>query len=87
MFNKINNSKDEKEIYSILNDIIKHRFNISIKASSKDEIKSVLGQHEITSTVLEIMDYMEADKQKRPDKDINYLKDNIKEIYKVLQRA
>jgi len=86
MFNKINNSKDEKEIYSILNDIIKHRFNISIKASSKDEIKSVLGQHEITSTVLEIMDYMEADKN-RPDKDINYLKDNIKEIYKVLQRA
>lgn len=86
MYKRINNSKDEKEIYSIFNDMIKYRFNISLKASSKDAIKTGLGQHEITGTVLEIMDYMETDKN-QPNKDINYLKDSIKKIYKVLQRA
>jgi len=67
-----------------LNDVIKNHFNISMKASSKVEIRARLGQHEITQRVLEIMDSMENGSN-QPVKDINYFKDNVKRICKMLQ--
>lgn len=84
MYKRIDNSRDKNEIYGILNDVIKNHFNISMKASSKVEIRARLGQHEITQRVLEIMDSMENGSN-QPVKDINYFKDNVKRICKMLQ--
>ena len=80
MFRQINNTIDKNEIYSILNDMIKYRFNFSIKASSKDLIKAKLTKYQISDPVIEIMDYLETDKASSAQ-GISYLKDKMKEVY------
>jgi hypothetical protein len=61
--------------------MIKYRFNISLKANSRDKIINRFSDYEFSGAVLEIMDYMENKKQ-HSNEDTVYLKDKIKEIYK-----
>ena len=81
MYNQINKSKDKNEIYNILNNMIKYRFNLSIKASPKDLIKAELAKYNLSDPVLEIIDYIESNKT-NSDEVTSYLKDKMKELYK-----
>jgi len=81
IYNKIKNSNDINEIYNLFNKMIKYRFNISLKANSRDKIINRFSDYEFSGAVLEIMDYMENKKQ-HSNEDTVYLKDKIKEIYK-----
>ncbi len=83
MYKQLKYSKDKKEIYSILNNMIKYRFNLSLKASSKDVIKAKLAQHNLDDKVLEIMDYMENSKKQEVNSEA-FLKERVNEIYKML---
>jgi hypothetical protein len=58
--------------------MIKHSFNISIKAASLKEIKTTLDKHNLSEQVIEIIEYIEKENQKN---DIEYLKDKITVIY------
>lgn len=80
MFRSINKAHNKNEIYSILNNMIKYRFKLSIKASSKDSIKAKLAKYEISDPVIEIIDYLETDKA-NSEEGISYLKDKMKELY------
>lgn len=81
MYKQINKSKNTNEIYSIFNNMIKYRFNLSIKASPKDLIATELSRYDLSNPVIEIIDYMEKDKNNSYE-GISYLKGKIKEIYK-----
>ncbi len=81
IYNKIKISDDINEIYNLFNKMIKYRFNISLKANSRDKIINRFSDYEFSGAVLEIMDYMENKKQ-HSNEDTVYLKDKIKEIYK-----
>lgn len=87
-------SKDPKEnqneIYNLFNSMIKHCFNLSLKASSRDMIASRLAKHELAAPVLEIMDYMENGKYRSDegngyDNGNIYLKTKIKQVYRTLK--
>jgi hypothetical protein len=83
LYKKLNSSDDQNEIYNIFNNMIKYRFNLSLKASPRSLIINRFSGSELIDPVLEIMDYME-DKKKPSDEDKKYLKGKIKEIYKKL---
>jgi hypothetical protein len=81
LYRQINSAKDKNEIYSILNNIVKNRFNISIKSSSKDLIIAELAKYNLSEPVIEIIDYIESGNNISDDKN-SYLKDKMKEICK-----
>lgn len=83
IYKQIQNTDDRNEIYNLFNNMMKYCFNLSLKASSMNDIKSGLADHKVASPVLELMRYMEDEKQ-NPGKDGTYLKEKIKEIYKIL---
>ncbi|WP_010246559.1 BatD family protein [Acetivibrio cellulolyticus] len=85
MYKHLKGTNDKNEIYNVLNDMIKYCFNLSLKASSRDTIKTRLAQYELSDQVLEIIDYIENDKNNSHKAD-TYLKDKIKEVYKVLNK-
>lgn len=80
LYKRLKNSDNENEIYNILNDMIKHHYNISLKANSKDFIRGSIEEHEVADIVVEIINYME-NKKDSSNRDNRYLKEKIKEIY------
>lgn len=86
MYKKLRSTDNKNDIYNILNNMIKYRFNLSLKASSRDRIINCLAQYKLDGPVLEVMDYME-NKKDYSDKDWMYLKGKIKEIYKAIQEG
>lgn len=86
MYNQLNRAKDKNEIYSILNNMLKHKFNLSLKANSKDTIKAKLMQYQLADPVLDVMDYMENN-QNQAEKSETFLKNKVKEIFKILSKT
>lgn len=80
IYKRLKNTKDENGLYNILNDMIKYRYDISLKASSKDTVKSVIQEHGIIDLIIEVINYME-NKNNGAKRDNAYLKNKIKEIY------
>ncbi|KNY28675.1 BatD family protein [Pseudobacteroides cellulosolvens] len=85
-YKQLNNADDHNEIYNIFNNMIKYRFNISLKASPRRLIIDKLSDCELVNPVLEVMDYME-NKKEPSNQDKLYLKGKIKEIYKKLMNS
>ena len=84
VYKQIKNSDNINDVYNLFNNMMKHCFNISLKASSESDIKNRLAGHKIVEPVLEVMNYME-DENRHTDKTGVYLKDKIKDIYRILQ--
>ncbi len=85
-YKQLNNTDDHNEIYNIFNNMIKYRFNISLKASPRRLIIDKLSGCELVNPVLEVMDYME-NKKEPSNEDKQFLKGKIKEIYKKLMNS
>ncbi|MDP4182540.1 MAG: BatD family protein [Bacillota bacterium] len=85
LYQQLKNTDDHNEIYNIFNNMIKYRFNLSLKASPRNLIADKLSGSELANPVLEIMDYMENKKQPSSE-DKLVLKDKIKEIYLKLKK-
>ncbi len=84
IYRQLKNAGNKNEIYNLLNSMIKYRFNLSLKASSRHTIINRLTAPGLANPVLEIMDYMENGKNSH-DKGHMYLKDKIKAIYKMIK--
>jgi len=82
-YKQIKNANDPNEIYNIFNNMIKYRFNISLKASPRRLVIDSLSASELVDPVLEVMDYME-NKKEPSNEDKLYLKGKIKGICKKL---
>lgn len=101
LFKRIMKSKEQNEIYNLFNHLIKLCFNISLKASTRDVIKSSLSPYGLDVPVLDIQDWMENGRtsnteNRRFHNTINgrssntnlfELKNKIKIIYKKLKRT
>lgn len=77
IFNKVKKENDEKEMFRLLNDMIKYKFNVSLKAVSKERLLSEIEDKEILQDILDVMDYMDKKDVARID-----IKDRIKKIYR-----
>lgn len=79
IYKKLKNTKDENEIYNLLNDMIKYKYKISMKANSKEFIQNIIDNPDVSNAIVEVINYMEDNRSDK--KDTSYLKDKIKEIY------
>jgi hypothetical protein len=82
IYKQFRNTDDINEIYNIFNSMIKYRYNISLKASSRSTIRDILEEYNIANEVLDIMHYFEVEKDNRDSK---YLKEKINEVYKIIK--
>jgi heme/copper-type cytochrome/quinol oxidase subunit 2 len=76
-------AKDDNAYYDILNEMIKYKYNISIKASSRYDIESHIQDKDIVKYIFNIMDHKEKDYRQENKSQINY-KEIIKKIYKMI---
>jgi hypothetical protein len=81
MYRKIKKSSSVDEIYNIFNDMMKYRFNLSIKASTKAAIQEKLSPYGVANNVLEVINCMEG-----KSSDISTVKGKIYEVYKMLTK-
>lgn len=79
IYRRLKKAKDEKEIYDVFNEMIKHRFKISLKASSKDVIVQSIADEEIAGLVIEVIEFIENNEEV----DCIVLKDKIKKVYRI----
>jgi hypothetical protein len=75
-------SKDTNEVYSLFCSMIKHCYEVSLKASSQRAVISNLPDAALAAQVVEIMDYMESQEQK----DCQHLKDKTSSVYRMFLR-
>ncbi|NMB34259.1 MAG: protein BatD [Clostridium sp.] len=75
--------KNKNDAYDILNDMIKYRFGLSLKASTREEIESRLDQGELSKKVAEAIECIE-DTQRESAEVVAELKDKALDIYKIL---
>ncbi|MTI61214.1 hypothetical protein GM661_07815 [Iocasia frigidifontis] len=81
---KVKKEDDEKELFKLLNEMIKYSFGISLKAVSREKLKNIIDEKELLKVLLQVMDYMENMKGIQ-DREGLSLKDKIKEIYQKIR--
>ncbi|TDX52740.1 oxygen tolerance protein BatD [Orenia marismortui] len=81
IYEKIRKEDNEDKIYNLLNQMIKYRFNISLKANSKHEISNKIDDIDLLRELYEIIDYMENKRYEARDLEVQ---DKISTIYKML---
>lgn len=86
LYRKIKASNSRDEVYRLFNDMMKYKYNISLKSSTRNNVAARLADVDFADSVLEIMNYMENEKF-RSDKGEGYLKTKIGDIYKHLNRC
>lgn len=83
LYRKINKSNDYNEIYSLFNAMMKACFHISLKADTRDTIRSGLAAHGLDGLVLEIQGSLEGKKSKDS---IGEIKSKIKKVYRGVRK-
>ena len=73
-------TQDINEAYNLFSEIIKHRYNMSIKAIPKNAVLNGLPQPDVAAQVADIMDYMESD----VEKEYFCLRDKVKGVYRII---
>jgi hypothetical protein len=80
-YKQIKRAKDEEELYHLFNQIIKYKYNISLKANSKAELSARISDVELLANIYEIIDYIENKRYSGNEVSLD-MKEKIKEIYK-----
>jgi hypothetical protein len=83
LFKRFMASKDVNESYGFFNEIIKHRYGISLKASPRGVVRDALADTVFVQDVMDIMEYMESP-EKRAELGGGYLKLKAKGIYNMI---
>lgn len=83
LYKQIMLAKDVNEIYSLLSALTKHCFNLSLKGSSRNTIRSNLPDKALAEQLTDIMDYMESGDASYI-KGYPYLRDKAKDIYRTI---
>lgn len=84
IYSRMKKAKDNKDYYDILNEMIKYRYHVSIKASSQDEIRKQILNHTVVEHTLNIMNTIE-NSYKQEGKSGIQMKEMIKKIYKEIK--
>jgi len=86
LYKQLMGSKDVNEIYNLFNAMVKHLFNLSLKASSQSVVRNSLPNDDLGLQVAGIMDYVESARANEENSSM-YLKDKIKGIYKEMRQV
>jgi len=78
LYKQLMAAKGINEAYDLFNEMIKHSFNLSIKASPRSVVQAQLPPH-LAVEVVKVMDYMESS-----SRECSELKDKVKRIYKLI---
>ena len=62
LYKQVAATRDENEMFNLLCEMIKHRYGLSLKASTRSAIQSGLADSGVAAQVASIMDYMESAK-------------------------
>ena len=81
IYQQLIRKKDINEIYNLFNTMIKHKYNLNLKASSQNNIMNSLPDADLAMQVTDVMNYMESPKIYEQN-GYNYLIDKIKGIYR-----
>jgi len=65
--------------------MIKHCYNLSLKATSKSGVKTNIPDADVALQVVSVMDYIESAKIDETGGH-NHIKNKIKEIYRIINR-
>jgi len=82
LFKELMGAGDVSEAYGVFCAMIKHRYNVSLKACSLTTVQSSLPDAELAEQVADIMRYMESGKPQE-EKECAWLKSKAKEVYKM----
>jgi hypothetical protein len=80
IYKELMNAKDINETYNLFNAMIKHCYNVNLKANTKNAIIRCLPDAELSAKVTDVMDYVESD-EAYDEKGCTCLKDKIRSIY------
>jgi hypothetical protein len=81
---EVSKTNDDKELFNILNNIIKIKYSISLKSISKSELSSKIDNNSIASEIYAIMSYIEKSGNLKDSQDFN-LKKSITNIIKMIE--
>lgn len=84
LYRQLTGAKNINEIYNLFNDMIKHCYKISLKASPRNIIRTSLPDEDLAFQVTEVMDYMESSRANEQNSH-NDLKNKIKGIYRKIK--
>lgn len=79
IYNRLKTAKDVNEELNILNDLIKHQYGVSIKASSREYISNGIKDSNVLSKLLEVLDIIEDDSKSKS------IKSAVTDIYKLIK--
>lgn len=82
LYKQLTAAKDANEVFGLFNSMIKHCYNLSLKASSQSDVRSSLPNADIAERIMDIMNYMESSEAKI----CSNLKDKIKIVYNIILR-
>lgn len=80
VYRKIKKSTDVDELYNLFNELIKAKYNISIKANERSIIRDKIKDDKLLKDLFSIMDYYENNKEKN----LKMFKDCILNFYNVM---
>lgn len=81
LYNKAKKATDNKERFKYLNDMIKYRYNVSLKTASKSELKNYISEKSVLKDVLSVINIMEKNYQLCQIEEVS-IADLISKIYK-----
>jgi hypothetical protein len=86
IYKKILREKEINNVYNLFNDMIKHRFGISIKASCRDMIAENIPGAGLADMIIDVVELVE-DKKSHGTVSAAGIKDKIKKIYRLIDSA
>ncbi|MBC7960118.1 MAG: protein BatD [Vallitaleaceae bacterium] len=84
LYKRIQKSKDQNTSYDLLNEMIKYRYQISLKASSREDIKNTISNETLIKSLFAVMDQMEMKHRQESNHSFNF-KEEMKRIYKEIK--
>ncbi|WP_432409133.1 BatD family protein [Wukongibacter sp. M2B1] len=84
IYNRTKKAETDKDYYEVLNDMIKYRYNISIKASSRHDIDRSIEDKTVVNHIYSMMDAVENRYRQEGSSNID-MKEHMKTIYKSIK--
>lgn len=84
LYRRIKKGKDNNAAYDLLNEMIKYRYQMSLKASSRSEIQKKISNEVLVKNIFDIMDHMEIKHRQEGVSSFNFM-EHTKKIYQEIK--
>ena len=84
IYSKIQQVDSDNQLYNYLNQLIKTKYGVSLKADSRQKIEDNIANDKVRQKVIEVIDYIENKRYGSREQDLN-LREAIDQIYRQLK--